>query len=78
MKGEFFRMKKFQGIDNEEILNLRKEIEEIKKEFRVKIKKPTDRVKEIENNCSHEFLFDCKGLEEDLYVCPKCGKQIEH
>lgn len=78
MKGKFFRMRKFKGIDNEEILKLRKEIEEIQKEFRAKIKTPANRLKEIEEKCNHEFLFDCMEIEEDLYICPHCGKEINH
>lgn len=73
--GHFFHDIEFDGkIENEEVLNLKKELRDLEDEIRRK----SNRIREIQNDCDHTFHFVAQGMHEDDYCCSKCGKEAEN
>jgi len=64
----------YRGHDNEAIISLNNEMNDCKTELR-RIEKE---IETIQNNCSHEYMFVCRGMSEDSYTCKKCGHDTEH
>lgn len=78
MRGQFNRNRKFEGITNEKVADLLKEIGSIQEEYSEKLKEKTSVLERIQENCNHEYLFCSMGQYEDSYQCPFCGKTKEH
>ena len=74
--GHFFHDIKFDGkIENEEVLNLNKEIRDLEDDIRRKLA----RIKAIQDDCDHTFhLINESAGYDDPYCCPKCGKETEN
>ena len=64
----------YQGHDNESIISLNDELNNCKAELR-RIEKE---IETIQNNCTHEYMFVCRGMYEDSYTCKKCGHDTVH
>ena len=64
----------YQGHDNEAIISLNNELNDCKAELR----RIENEIKTIQNNCSHEYMFVCRGMYEDSHTCKKCGHDTVH
>ena len=60
---------KYEGHDNEQIMSLINELNECKLK-QITIDKL---IKEIQDNCIHEYMFVSNGAYDDNYTCKKCG-----
>lgn len=59
----------YQGHSNEKITILVNDLNDCLAEQ----KRIEKEIKEIQNNCVHEYLFEAKGMYEDTYSCKHCG-----
>jgi non-homologous end joining protein Ku len=59
----------YEGHNNERIISL---INDLNDCFAEK-KRIEEEIKEIQNNCIHEFLLETKGMYENTYSCKHCG-----
>ena len=69
-----YSYEEYKGHDNEAIISLNSDLNDCKAELR-RIEKE---IEIIQNNCSHEYMFVCRGMYEDSYTCKKCGHDTEH
>lgn len=63
----------YYGHNNKEIKSLTNDLRKAK----AKIRKIEQRIKDIQDNCVHEYMFVCSGMYEDSYTCIKCGYETE-
>lgn len=64
-----YSFKTYEGHNNEDIISLINELNDCKSEMR----RIENQIKEIQDNCEHEYLFVSDGMYEDSYTCCKCG-----
>jgi hypothetical protein len=64
------RYENYKGFDNQEIIDLLNVQDNLVKQ----IKDIDNKIKIIQDNCDHDFLFYCSTGYYDEYICCKCGK----
>lgn len=62
---------KYTGHKNEEIISLVNSLNDIEAEKR----RIEAEIREIRENCDHEFVFCCSGMHEDAFQCKLCGEE---
>lgn len=70
---KYNRDEKYTGHSNEEIISLTQSLNDAKAEIR----RIEGDIREIRENCDHEFLFVCSGMYEDNFQCKHCGEDAE-
>jgi nitrite reductase/ring-hydroxylating ferredoxin subunit len=63
---------RYQGHDNEEIISLTNDLNDAMAEIR----RIENEIKNIQNNCVHEYMLYSTGMYDDYYVGRKCGHDI--
>jgi hypothetical protein len=64
----------YNGLINNEIIILFDKLNECK----IIQNKIEEKIKNIQNNCIHEYMFSSKGMYDDNYICKLCGNESEH
>lgn len=67
---KYNRDEKYTGHSNEEIISLVQSLNDLEAEKR----RIEGDIKEIRENCDHEFQFCCSGMHEDAFQCKHCGE----
>lgn len=67
-----YSYEQYEGHNNKEIILLINDLKNCKHE-QYRIEKL---IKQIQDNCEHEYMFVCKGAYDDNYTCRKCGHDI--
>lgn len=68
---KYNREEKYTGHQNEEIISLIQSLNDCEAEKR----RIEEDIKEIRENCDHEFVFYCSGMYEDAFICKHCGEE---
>jgi hypothetical protein len=67
------REEEYEGHNNEKIISLVNDLNDsINEQRRIDIE-----IKDIQDNCDHEYMFVCTGMYKDTYACKKCGHYTE-
>lgn len=67
------RYKIFEDYENQEIKFMNDQIDTLNNLIKI----TENKIKEIRDNCNHNYYFSCSGPYSDSYKCIHCGHEID-